>query len=173
MPVGNQLNYWNGTAWVPHAAATGDQGPVGEQGPPVSAGMCGFTCRVDALAPGIGQWATNFAVIPGVTDKEPCLTVKSPDRLQVARPGTIMTTAMFAIRGASVGYKQGFSYIDLQSTDGYRWAFNAMTVIWTDLSGAAGVSPNMPLGQDLGIYLLLGLTATAPVDVWFYAAVTP
>lgn len=174
MPVGNRFTYWDGTAWVPHVAAVGDRGPVGLQGPPMSVGACAFTGSIAALPTQADTLITNLAVAPAFTDKEPCLTVKSPTLLQVARPGTIMFSVFILVGGGVyVPTNGGTSYVEVISSAHGLLSAISWTMNWSDANGVADIYPNMLLGYDLKINVRLALSAaTAPISCKITAAVT-
>jgi hypothetical protein len=174
MPVGNQLKYWDGAAWVSHVAPTGAQGPQGPVGPGISAGMCVFNGKIASLGPGGETLITDLTAIPAQTDKEPCLTVKAPNKLTVVRPGTIIINVMAFIGGGQYQpHKGGHGYIELTKSGYGALSVQDNTMLSAQILGLSDIWPNTPLGMDIEFWVKFQLSGAAPIDFWVYAAVTP
>lgn len=175
MPVGKQLNYWDGTDWVAHVAPTGVPGIKGAEGPPAirpTAGGCGFICNANRANYVNGSGAvvvTGMKAIPGMQDLYPALTIKDTQTLVVARAGTILINFKAGAGTTVVGVP--VSFVQIGSPHIVRMG---IAQVGEDTVSAMAVIPNAPIGFELLFYWEFNLvTSPAVPDGIIHAAWTP
>lgn len=164
MPVGNQLNYWDGAAWQKLIAPQGAQGIPGPQGPPVaqraSVGACAFKATVTGYTDRALVQPSGFQVLPGLSDINPCLTVKDTMTLTTARAGTIMMHYTVWLPSGVAGSGPGFIQIGNPHIVRYAWP-----EVGEELGTEFAVVPNVAVAFDFVFYLQLSLLS-GPTTVY-------